>query len=109
MATTTASQPAIIIAFEFQCVRTASVENSSRGISIRCSLFGDQKLVNEAFPDPTDLTRLAYHHSSANGTFTPLIRMKARVRSAAITQRSAAASTGGLGSALKPTRFVACS
>src|ERR1700731_2633316 len=80
--------------FEFQWVSTASVENSSRGISIRCSLFGDQKLWKVACPDSTAFTSPAYHHSSANGTFTPLIRMKERAKSAAITQNSAASSTG---------------
>jgi hypothetical protein len=69
------------------------VENSSLGITMRCSLFGDQKSIKEARPDPTDFTSLAYHHSSAKGTLTPFSRMKARVKRAAIVQRSAAASS----------------
>ena len=90
---TTTTQATIMMSFEFQCVMTASVENSSRGMTIRCSLLGDQKCKKEAFPDPTDLTRPAYHHSSANGTFTPLSRMKTRVRRAGHVQSSAAASS----------------
>src|ERR1700722_7321536 len=69
------------------------VENSRRGLSIRCSLFGDQKVLKVACPDSTDFTRPAYHHSSANGTFTSLIRINARVKSAATVQSSAATKT----------------
>ena len=69
------------------------MQNSSFGITIRCSLFGDQKSIKEACPDPTDFTNLAYHHSSAKGTLTPFSRIKARVKRAAIVQRSAAASS----------------
>src|SRR5271165_1069009 len=91
-AATAATQPAIIITFEFQPVITASAEYSIRGISIRCSLFGDQKLLNVACPEATDRTRGAYHHSSANGTFTPFSTINASVTSAAIAQSDAAAS-----------------
>jgi hypothetical protein len=56
-------------------------------------LFGDQKSIREACPDPTDFTNLAYHHSSAKGTLTPFSRIKARVKRAAIAQRRAAANS----------------
>ena len=77
-----AVHPATNIAFDLQWVMTASAENSSRGMSIRCSLFGDQKVSKVAVPERTDLTNEAYHHSSANGALTPLTRMKVRVRRA---------------------------
>src|SRR5215471_13045556 len=74
--------PTSMMIFEFQCVRTARDENSTLGSNILCSLFGDQKVAKVASPDLTDLTRPEYHHSSAKGTFTPAIAIKARGRSA---------------------------
>ena len=46
-------------------------------------IVGRPEIQKGAFPDPTDLTKREYHHSSANGTFTPLSSMKTRVRRAA--------------------------
>ena len=92
-ATTITTHWKTIIAFEFQCVSSARTENSTFGMNILCSLFGDQKVPIVASPSFTFCTKAEYHHSSAKGTLTPFARIKASVPRAASEQKEAATAT----------------
>ena len=92
-ATTITTHWKTIIVLESQCVSSARAENSSFGMNIRCSLFGDQKVPIVASPSLTFCTMVEYHHSSAKGTLTPFARIKASALRAASAQKKAAAAT----------------